>query len=613
LRSASGILISIGIILVVFGSRLRIVERYGSDLPWWDQWGGEAEQVLTPWLQHGELWRNLFTPYSEHRIAPTKALNLALEVMGGQWDARVQCVVNAMLVAALAAVLLGWVRGGFAPFWSLAATILGVLFLSLPLASDNILGGFQSQFLFLAGFSLAAIYGLINRPAGSALWLLASCAGCLALVSMGSGFFFSIPVLCVTAFRLAGAGRRLGLWTTLAAAILFSAIGWWIRPLAPWQGVLHAKNAHDYFLYLAHCLAWPKPDWPWLGLPFWLPWGVLAARWTFSSSRRDEPARTFVFAGGFWVLLQLLAVSYARGARGEYPANRYAEILTLGLLFSFLSLPFVFPASWRRTPIVIGILWSLAVAGIASYQSRRFFEFSLPASKASYAACERNIQGYLITNEFSYLNKTPVTEIPLFAGEPLARVMAPPEIRGIMPASVRPPIPLEPGGKSAGFHLGGTSPETPPLALRRVWGSFASAAGGAAAEWKSSIIPASPFAYWKIEVSGSLGSPGTSLDVVSEESGKVLSGAFPTRIAGNSWRAAYARAPREPARLVAHADSPSTWFAFSAPVEMSGLSYWSLQLARKGSWLLLGGLPLGAAGMVGWLLSNRRTTPAPKP
>jgi hypothetical protein len=603
---ASAILLSAGTILVVLGARLRIVERYGSDLPWWDQWGAEAEQVLTPWYQHGRLWRNLLVSYSEHRIAPTRALNLALTAIGGQWDARVECCANALLAAALAAVLLGWVRRHFGRFWGLTSTALVVLFLSLPLAAENILGGFQSQFLFLIGFSTAAIYGLAERDAGSAPWLMGLVAGLLAMVSMGSGFFFSIPVAIICAARLLGAGRRRDDGITLGAAVAFAAVGWWSRPLAPWQGVLHAGGARDFLLYFAHCLAWPKPDWPWLGALVWLPWTVMAAGSLRSRLGREEPARNLVFAGGLWVLLQIVAVSYARGARGEAPATRYAEVFTLGVLFSYLSIPRAAAALRWRAPVAVGAAWAAAVAGVALYQSGRIYRGTLPDTKADYSACERNIQGYLLTNDPAYLSKKPVHEIPFFAGEPLARVLAQPEIRKIMPAGVRPPVPLEAGGWLAGFHEGGVGPLTPPLAPRRAWGSFGSKGDGGPAFWESALIPASAFAFWRIDVAGALGMPGTSLQVISGRTGAVIADIRSGGDAGGAWRAAYVRAPREPARVVARSDSPSTWFAFGAPVEMSWLSYWSMQLTGQGTHLLAAGLALAAAAIAGLVIPRGR-------
>ena len=81
-------LLPLGLFLLVFGAKLAVIDRYGSDMPFWDQWSKEGELLYVPWFDHGQLWHSLFLPHSEHRMAPTLALNLALVAAGGQWDAR---------------------------------------------------------------------------------------------------------------------------------------------------------------------------------------------------------------------------------------------------------------------------------------------------------------------------------------------------------------------------------------------------------------------------------------------------------------------------------------------------------------------------------------------
>ena len=88
------ILLALAIFLIVVGAKLVVIERSGTDLPFWDQWAKEGELMHAPWLERGELWSNLFVPHNEHRIAPTLAANLALVATTGQWDARVQSVIS---------------------------------------------------------------------------------------------------------------------------------------------------------------------------------------------------------------------------------------------------------------------------------------------------------------------------------------------------------------------------------------------------------------------------------------------------------------------------------------------------------------------------------------
>src|SRR3954470_14203935 len=81
----------VGLFLIVRAGRWIAIERFASDVPMWDQWGAEADGIIRPWLERRELIAPLLAQHSEHRIAPTRLLNLLLAVGGGQWDARVEC------------------------------------------------------------------------------------------------------------------------------------------------------------------------------------------------------------------------------------------------------------------------------------------------------------------------------------------------------------------------------------------------------------------------------------------------------------------------------------------------------------------------------------------
>ena len=192
-------LLPLSLFLLVFGAKLVVIERYGSDLPFWDQWAKEGEFLYAPWFEHGELWHNLFVPHNEHRIAPTLALNFSLVLAGGQWDARAQCAVNALLDSSVAAALFVWARRRLSAAWGAAGYALIAVLFGLPLAWDNVLGGFQSQYYFLAGFSLLAIHSLTAHRALSPRWFWGVAAGLAACVSMGSGFLFAVPVMAACA------------------------------------------------------------------------------------------------------------------------------------------------------------------------------------------------------------------------------------------------------------------------------------------------------------------------------------------------------------------------------------------------------------------------------
>ena len=576
-----------------WGAKLIAIDHYGSDLPYWDQWAKEGDYLLTPWAERHELWKNLFLPHNEHRIAPTLALNLALVVGGGQWDARVQCAASAALHAALAAALFLWALRRFPRPWALATGAVLLLVTAPPLAWENVLGGFQSQFYFLAGFTFFALYALLSSPALSLRWWLGLVSSLFALVSMGSGLLLAAPLSALAFLRLvSNPTARRDTLLTLAVAVFIGGLGAALRTPAPWHDTLHAKTVAEFLLYAARCLSWPLPQHPWLAPLLWLPWLALlvlrlrsALRPSVSASLCPSvsPASDFLVAAGLWVLLQIAAVTYSRAAGGGYPASRYGDIAALGLPLSFAALATLATAS--RPPLVLGpwslvlrfalpTLYLVVLATSVTVATRAVIAGPLPAKKKESFASERSVQAFILTDDYATFAKAP---LPFPIPEWLARILRRPDIRTILPTSVRAPLALPSFSPTP-------TPPAPPLWERRTHSLLT------AGEWRSAPLPPATFAYWKFEVTGPAlaSSPPSLLLSVSPSSPRTIS---PSRAPHpEEWRAAYVPAPTAPATLLARTASPERWLAFTEPVEMSALSYRTWQVAKHAPWLLATGL-----------------------
>jgi hypothetical protein len=147
------LVIAISVFFLVWSAKLWTIGRYGSDLPYWDQWAKEGEHLFVPLLTEGEFWSKLLLPHNEHRIAPTLALNATLLLWGDQqWDARVQCAASAMLHAVIAAGLVYWSAGRFRRRWGLGAVLVIVAVTMPPIAWENLLGGFNPNSISLPAF-----------------------------------------------------------------------------------------------------------------------------------------------------------------------------------------------------------------------------------------------------------------------------------------------------------------------------------------------------------------------------------------------------------------------------------------------------------------------------
>ena len=163
----------LAVFLVVLGARLWLIQTYGNATPYWDQWDAEAATVLKPWREGWITPGHFWAPHAEHRIVFTRLETIGLTWLNGQWDPGVEMVVNAALAAAVAAALAVFLRRALPPGggWTLAVFALVAALFASPFAWENILAGFQGQFYFLLGFTLAALAGLgLARPGSVGGW-----------------------------------------------------------------------------------------------------------------------------------------------------------------------------------------------------------------------------------------------------------------------------------------------------------------------------------------------------------------------------------------------------------------------------------------------------------
>jgi len=648
IQRLSLIAFAVALFFLVAGLRWATIGHFGSDMPNWDQWDAEAAHLLIPWFEEGDFAGHLFHPHNEHRVVLTKLQSLALVLLSGQWDARLQCVVNAGLCGLLVVALWLCSRRWVAARWHLPLFVLLAFLFGLPLAWENILGGFHSQQYWLIGLSFAAIVTLPFASPWSACWWLGAFSALLALGSMASGFLASAVVASVVGFRLLRRETTLaGALPTLTLATALVCLGALTHVTAPHHEPLKAKTLHDFVFNFVHSLQWPLRFQHWAGAVLWFPWLLVCWRVVqadarpgdvrsgsegqeFRSSPRFDPRapQTIVAVGG-WVLLQFLATAYARGAEAHYPAPRYMDTLALGAFVNAVALAWLGspPASQTSQGLradstegvhprrgdklsfglsLIGLAWLLTLGAGLHETATRQLTSELPETKAYHLEAGIRLRSYLATNDPAEL-EFPVLPYP--SAQVLMDRLGHPSLRELMPVGVRAPLALQPSAEASPHFATnavplrelergsrhGLSPATPPLGSHRTWGSFGAGGPVATGLWISDPL-SSPMGGWlKFEAAGQLGEPGTSLELHDALTGVRLGSVLPSRIPGDSWRAAYVRAPQVPFVVVARDSDPTRWMAFSAPVEMSPLSYWAWRATQHG--LLVAIIAAGLAGI----------------
>ncbi|MSU22411.1 MAG: hypothetical protein EXS32_01155 [Opitutus sp.] len=585
---------ALSLFLLVVGAKWAVVDRYGSDLANWDQWDAEGFYVLQPFGEHRLHVRDLFIPHNEHRIFPTKLLGLVEAQLNGQWDARLQCAVNALLHASLVAFAWVWLgRIATLPLARAALFVIIAALTALPVSWQNIISGFHSQQFFLLWFSLPAIVLLLGAKPWSPRWWIGLACAILALISMGSGFFAAAVVFGVAGVEALRDRNWRDRLPVLTATALVIAVGVALRVEVSYHTALKAHSVHDLFLSFWRSLQWPVIKFAPFAVLAWTPWVWLVPRVWRAGPAGDPRERALVAIGG-WVLLQFAAAAYARGAGAEWPANRYMDTCVVGLVINATALArWVSAASAWPGRLVSGGLaagWlGLLAWGLHDHIVQAFDDLGPIA--AELRIDEKVTQRYLATGDMERLRREPALPYPGVDG--FAARIAPSAIRALMPASVRVPLSLAPASPLGGGFLDnysvqselptaphrGLSPTTPPLVARTTWGSFNATT---AAEWTSAPIMAPLRSWLKFETAGHLGEATVALELRDARTRALLADVRPTKVPGDAWRAAYVRAPRAPFVVVARADVPACWFAFSAPVEMGPLSHLAWQAVKNG-------------------------------
>lgn len=582
----------------ILGARWAVVSRFGSDLPFWDQWDAEGTRLLSPWLEHRYTWNLLLDHHNEHRVVLSRLLALSLTLANGQWDQRLECVVNAVLPAIVALGFLILAIRHLDNKWCWGLVFLLMALFGLPIAWENILRGFDSQQYFLISLSFGAIVWLPTAEPGSRRFWLGTVCAVAALGSMATGFFASVVVGGMLLLRWAKKEAPLRkLWPALALCAAAAAVGDLTHVTVPYHAVYIARSFEDFSLSFRHSLQWPGygPMWSWMAVVVWLPWTWLTMKILRGRSAATEPLGPVLMGLGGWVILQLLATAYARGAGGPAPASRYEDTLVFGATVNALAWAWLWQFGGvrriaREILAVAGIAGAITCA-LAIYQDCvPIFQYGLPNERLNNFYCEQNTRNYLATGDEAYLRHD---EIP-YPGMPayLDHLRAPGLIP-LLPASVRRPLAVIPARSDPTFSADenvalqartsptGYSPATPPLTNRKTWGSYGARGSAGIGDWVSQPLPGGR-GWLKFELAGQPGGRDVRLELRDAANGRTLAEVRPDRLPGDSWRAAYVPAPTRPFVMVAQDRDPQRWLAFSAPVEMGPLSHAAWRAAKNG-------------------------------
>lgn len=585
--------------LVVLGGKLITFEHFGFDLPHWDQWDGEGDTLFLPYLQERLQWTDFLRPHNEHRMAPSKLLSLALLCANGQWDNRLESVVNAGLHAVLAVAIFlfgrGCIEGRTTPLWFAGVAAL----IASPVAWQNVLSGFQSAQILILMFAAGASVCLFRFRPGHAGWWSGLALAWVSVVTIGSGLFVpgAIAGLLALSDSPRAVVRRHGV--TIGACLLAFAIGCWSRVEAPHHEALKAATAGEFCWTVWRSLQWPVTGFVLFPLLAWAPWTWLT--WQIVVRRRwRDPQAWALSAAGAFVLLNYAAAGYARGAGGGWPASRYCDTVAFGIIVNLLTCLLVFTrvrlSGWRH-----GCRLGLSIVGIVFLAHGLWREVAgsvrhvLPGVAARMQEREAKTRMYILSGDRRDLENGP---IPYPHASVLADRLSHPEIRAILPVSVRAPAELRGSSDPDNAFARGRMPAATAARHREIaWFSFSDAPAGKQGVWSSELLPPAAGGFWQFRVTGSLDSPAVSFAVTDRDHHLVA--ALPARSGWrDDWTILNVRAPSEPSRVLARDAGPNEWIAFSGPRFMASGSYWTWRLVAASEYVLMTGLIAAWVGLL---------------
>ena len=431
-------------IAAVLLAKLSLIAIAANPTPFLDQWDGQAAGLYKPWLERTWTWHAFVAPHNEHRILPTRVLDVALfEALGQRWDPILEMAINAVLHTLAVVMLVRFLTtalpvGAAWPVWIFASVIHTV-----PFGWDSTLQGFNTHFYVLLLLSFALLWTCSIAPSELKAHLAAIAMAGVLVLSMASGLLGAAVGAAVLLCRRIVCHDRTA---PVSLAVILAGIaagGVLLTPNIPVHAALRAQSLGEFVVGLGRALAWPLPT---VGrnlasalMPVVMQApAILAAVAAFRNRTADRQA-FLVFAGmTAWVWLQAAAFAYARYRTGL--GSRYLDILSAGTVLNFAAVVYLWTQSRGRGRTAITWLaaaWLGAVAfGVVQAVPGLYRDIQTKIAESKEQ--ERRVRAYLRDGDVKVLFDAGPMEIPYPDAARLQAFLDDPTIRSFLPAGFVP-------------------------------------------------------------------------------------------------------------------------------------------------------------------------------
>jgi hypothetical protein len=399
--------------LIALSGHLELIRRFGTALPFRDQWKCTGQDLLGRWAEGNLSWRHFFEPLNDHWPVLTRALSFMLTRLNGQWNNLVETTCNALLYAVAVFVFLRMILPalgrGLGGVFAIGAGVV----LALPVTWENTLWGIQSLVYLQILLSLIYLASIASRDRFDAGWILGQLAGLLVLLTQHSGVLAHAAAVPLLAWRLIHReGRREITMANLAIAMAIIAGFFALIPAMNATAHLRADSWRIALDVALRQLAWPIAH-PGGALLIYLPWIFFTLDRV--ARRRLSATDAFIIAAGFWVGAQAAAIGYGRGADTAGFVSRYCDFLALGLLLNGACLLRLWQATatsvLRFAVLALALGW-LGTASRGLWLESRYGHagYNLSRRNAVNAENLQAVRDYITTRDPGHLSRGSVAD-----------------------------------------------------------------------------------------------------------------------------------------------------------------------------------------------------------
>lgn len=436
-QAATGVVLYLGLILLVFGLRIVVISFAGSITPYMDEWGSDITRLAVPWATGRLQVADLFLYCNEHLVFFTKLLTILSVCLVGYYDPIAKMIFNAALSAGTFALCLHLLTKCLNAPWRLLAVTGAGLFMAVPFGLENILMGFNSHFYFIILFAVSGLWFLALNRAWSVRWLVGLVLSFCSFLCMASGALTFAAAAGVAMLQI-GCRQRAGVRELFGLAALLAITVGLIASVPPNSAAdpIHAHSPGQFVFALVFQLAsWPRRTL--LGPLIYLP--ALVFLWRTLRDRASiADARWFNIAVLGWVATQYAALAYGRA--GYLLPSRYLETVQLGVAASIVAVAWLVSRMSRKTKPVtrVAMLAWLGMLTIGTaLQARHDVSTRLVPQRGQGANWTLEVQGYYRTQDYRILAGKTYPEIAYVEAAQLKDMLDDKDVKALLSPQLR--------------------------------------------------------------------------------------------------------------------------------------------------------------------------------